>query len=40
MKERKVAKEELHSNAIIVPGGILEIVQKQEHGWSYIKAGN
>lgn len=40
MKERKVAKEELHSNAKIVPGGILEIVQKQEQGWSYIKAGN
>ena len=40
MKERKVAKEELHSNAIIVPGGILEIIQKQEQGWSYIKTGN
>ncbi len=40
MKERKVAKEELHLNAKIVPGGILEIVQKQEQGWSYIKSGN
>ncbi len=40
MKERKVAKEELNLNTIIVPGGILEIVQKQEQGWSYIKAGN
>jgi len=40
MKERKVAKEELNVNTIIVPGGILEIIQKQEQGWSYIKAGN
>jgi intracellular sulfur oxidation DsrE/DsrF family protein len=40
MKERKVAKEELNLNTIIVPGGILEIIQKQEQGWSYIKAGN
>jgi intracellular sulfur oxidation DsrE/DsrF family protein len=39
IKERKVAKEELNLNTIIVPGGILEIVQKQEQGWSYIKAG-
>ncbi len=40
MKERKVAKEELNVNTIIVPGGILEIIQKQKQGWSYIKAGN
>ena len=40
MKERKVSKEELIANAIVVPGGIIEIVQKQEQGWSYIKAGN
>lgn len=40
MKERNVGKDELLPSAVIVPGGILEIIQKQELGWSYIKAGN
>jgi intracellular sulfur oxidation DsrE/DsrF family protein len=39
MKERKVDKSALVSVAGTVPAGILEIVTKQEEGWSYIKAG-
>lgn len=39
MKERGVSTDAIFSSAHIVPGGILEIVQKQESGWSYIKAG-
>ena len=40
MKERKVEREKIISNAGFVPAGIVEIVSKQEQGWSYIKAGN
>ncbi len=40
MNERKVVPEDLHVKAQIIPGGIIEIVEKQEQGWSYIKAGN
>lgn len=34
-----LSKSELLSNAIIVPVAILELADKQEKGWSYIKAG-
>ena len=30
---------EVVSEAIFVPSGIIEIVMKQEEGWSYLKAG-
>lgn len=39
LKERKVTKEEIISEAAFVKAGILEIVKKQEEGWSYIRAG-
>jgi intracellular sulfur oxidation DsrE/DsrF family protein len=39
MKERKIEKSDLVSVAKTVPAGIIEIVTKQEEGWSYIKAG-
>jgi intracellular sulfur oxidation DsrE/DsrF family protein len=39
LKERKVEKSKLIEQATYVPAGILEIVSKQEQGWSYIKAG-
>lgn len=39
MKERKVEKSQILSDAGFVPAGIIEIVTKQEQGWSYIKAG-
>jgi len=40
MKERNVKKEELLQLAKIVEAGIIEIVDKQNLGWAYIKAGN
>ena len=39
LKERKVDKAKLIEQSSYVPAGILEIVEKQEQGWSYIKAG-
>lgn len=39
LKERKVDKSKLIEQSTYVPVGILEIVEKQEQGWSYIKAG-
>ncbi len=40
MKERKVEKDKIVPSSGFVPAGIVEIVSKQEQGWSYIKAGN
>jgi len=40
IKERKVDRSKIIKSAGFVPAGILEIVSKQEQGWSYIKAGN
>jgi len=39
LKERNVEKSRILSDAGFVPAGIVEIVAKQELGWSYIKAG-
>lgn len=39
MSEQKVGKDKLIPAAGIVPYGLLEIVGKQEAGWSYIKSG-
>lgn len=40
IKERKVDHSKIISTSGFVPAGIVEIVSKQEQGWSYIKAGN
>lgn len=40
MKERNVSEEQLFEQARIVEAGIIEIVDKQNAGWAYIKAGN
>lgn len=40
IKERKIDRASILGIAGYVPAGILEIVSKQEKGWSYIKAGN
>ena len=40
IKERKVDRSKIIASSGFVPAGILEIVSKQEQGWSYIKAGN
>jgi uncharacterized protein len=39
MKERNVEKSQVLPDARYVPAGIIEIVTRQEQGWSYIKAG-
>lgn len=39
LKERKVSKESILPNMDYVKMGIGEIVEKQEQGWTYIKAG-
>lgn len=39
MKERNVQATEINSNARIVEAGIIEIVDKQNEGYVYIKAG-
>lgn len=39
LKEKKVNKEEIIPEAAFVKAGIIEIVIKQEQGWSYIRAG-
>lgn len=39
MKSMKLSKDQILPQAIFVPVGLIEIVLKQEEGWSYIKAG-
>ena len=39
LKEKQIAKEKILPEAVFVQMGIGEIVEKQEQGWSYIKAG-
>jgi hypothetical protein len=37
MKAAKVTEKDLHAGVKVVPGGVVEIMEKQEAGWSYIK---
>lgn len=39
MQQKGIRRDQLMDACRTVPGGILEIVEKQEKGWSYIKAG-
>jgi uncharacterized protein len=39
LRERKIEKTEIVSQAIFVPAGIIEVADKQMSGWAYIKAG-
>ena len=39
MKQQKLTKDQILSQAIFVPVGLAELVIRQEEGWSYIKAG-
>ena len=39
MKERNVPQDKIIPEAGYVKAGIIEIVTKQEQGWSYIKSG-
>ena len=40
IKERKIDRTKIISVSSFVPAGIIEIISKQEQGWSYIKAGS
>ncbi len=39
MQERNVTRDKILRDAGTVKGGIIEVVTKQEEGWSYIKSG-
>jgi uncharacterized protein len=39
LRERKIDKSEIVPDAIFVPAGIIEVVDKQSKKWAYIKAG-
>ncbi len=39
MQQKNIKREQLLDECRTVPGGILEIVDKQAKGWSYIKSG-
>ncbi|MBC7884085.1 MAG: DsrE family protein [Saprospiraceae bacterium] len=39
MTQKNISREQLVDVCRTVPGGILEIVYKQEKGWNYIKSG-
>lgn len=39
MRARKLTLADLVEGAVPVPAGIVEVVTKQEQGWTYIKAG-
>ena len=39
LKERNIAKERIIPEAGFVPSALVEIITKQEEGWSYIKSG-
>lgn len=37
MRRQNVKKEELLTSAVVVPSALVELVQKQEAGWAYLK---
>ncbi|HTE12565.1 MAG TPA: DsrE family protein [Chitinophagaceae bacterium] len=39
MKKNNLDKSQLVTSAMVVPNGVMEVVKKEEEGWSYIKAG-
>jgi intracellular sulfur oxidation DsrE/DsrF family protein len=39
LKERNIKRDEIIPLAIFVPSGLIEVIKRQEAGWSYIKAG-
>jgi intracellular sulfur oxidation DsrE/DsrF family protein len=39
MNMRNVKKEDLLKSAVVVPSAAVELVMKQEQGWSYFKSG-
>jgi uncharacterized protein len=39
LRERKIDKSEIVSEAVFVPSGVIEVVDKELSGWAYLKAG-
>lgn len=39
LKDRNISKDKVIAEAVFVPSALIEIVTKQELGWTYIKAG-
>ena len=39
LKDRKLTKQDVIGTARTVPSGVVEVVMKEEEGWSYLKAG-
>ena len=37
MKAMKLTEKDIYSNVGFVPSGVVEIVQKQQQGWSYLR---
>ncbi len=37
MKAMKVDKKDLYPGVKVVPGGVIEIMERQEEGWTYLK---
>ncbi len=37
MKAAKVTKEDLYPGVTVIPGGVVQIMNRQEAGWTYIK---
>ncbi|MFP5501749.1 MAG: DsrE family protein [Candidatus Sericytochromatia bacterium] len=40
MKRKQIARSELLPFVTVVPAGVAELIEKQEAGWAYIKAGH
>jgi len=36
---RKIAKEDLLPQAVVIPSAVIELATKQQQGWSYIRGG-
>jgi uncharacterized protein len=39
LNDRKLSKQDVITAASTVPSGVVEVVMKEEDGWSYLKAG-
>ena len=39
-KKNNIKPEEITPGVTIVPAGIVQVIKRQEEGWSYVKAGN
>jgi uncharacterized protein len=39
MERKQITKDKLSSHVVTVPSALVEIILKQEEGWSYIKGG-